>query len=194
MKVISNARLAWLGLLVLAVLPATALAQSTFQVANAHDFTTGDPVGGAATLIRDENSINVRLTMSGLDKKASYSVWYIIWNDPENDCLGGAGACGLGDFVNVGAVLNAGGFVTGTDGTGYMVGGLEVGTPPAGLPGRPGSMLEDSFAAEVHLLIQSHGKILVGHVDAQISVPGAFCNGVTCGDQFAVAFPPPPAP
>jgi hypothetical protein len=52
-------------------------------------------------------------------------------------------------------------------------------------------MLEDSFAAEVHLLIQSHGKILLGHVDAQISMPGAFCNGVTCGDQFAVAFPPP---
>jgi hypothetical protein len=127
--------------------------------------------------------------MSGLDQNASYSVWYIIWNNPENDCAGGAGACGLDDFDNVGAVLNAGGFVTGTDGTGYMVGELEVGSPPGGLT--IFGALTNVHTAEVHLLIESHGDISVGHVDQQISEDFAFCN-LNCSIQFAVAFPPAP--
>ena len=91
-----------------------------------------------------------------------------------------------GDGVNA-AVLNAGGFVTGTDGTGYFVGELEVGITPDGMA--IFGTLDDSMHAEIHVLLQSHSKHSVGDVSDQMSMPGAACNP-DCSDQLFLVFLP----
>lgn len=81
-----------------------------------------------------------------------------------------------------GAVINAGGFVTGTDGTGYFVGELEINDHPVDVCCF--GELGNSMTAEVHIVIQTHSKHDVGNVSLQMSVP----DGV---DQLFLIFPPP---
>ena len=197
---IKSVILVTIGLLAIISVPVTALAASTFQSSNVTIFGTDTAVGGAATLDRNENSVRVRITTSGLDTHAAYSVWFVIFNNPAA-CIDGAGTrlCGGADVADpdVDAVVaNAGGFVTGADGTAYMVGSFQEGPRPVGNAGF--GTLKDSFTAEVHIVIQSHGDILPGSVHRQISIPGADCND-TCASQFAVVFdaveaPPEPVP
>jgi hypothetical protein len=171
-----------IGLSAIISVPVTALADATFQSVNVHVFDTDIAVGGAATLIRDEDSVEARLTMSGLDTGASYSVWFVVFNFPAACNMGAGPPCGLDDLADpdVGlAVANAGGFVTGADGTGYMAGELEEGALPKGLPGF--GTFDEPFTSDIHLIIQSHGDIVPGMVAQQISLP----NGE---DQFAAVF------
>lgn len=188
------------GIAAVIALPATASAASTFQASNVHDFNNGDEWPGAGTLIRKSGeargkgqngngpaghgSVHVRMTMSELDTNAAYSAWFIIF-DEGNPCIG-AENCGPAD---IDAVINAGGFVTGDDGTGYFVGELDEGPMPAGIPGMPGSRLNSSFGAEIHVLIQAHGDIVAGSVWGQISIPGFECTPV-CEDQLGIQFLP----
>jgi len=156
---IKSVILVTIGLLAIISVPVTALAASTFQSSNVTIFGTDTAVGGAATLDRNENSVTVRLTTSELDTHAAYSIWFVIFNNPAA-CIDGAGTrlCGEADLADpdVDAVVaNAGGFVTGADGTGYMVGSFQEGPRPVGNAGF--GTLKDSFTAEVHIVIQSSG-------------------------------------
>ena len=182
-------------------LPLTASASSTFQAVNAIVFGTGEPTSSAGTLFRKSGeargngqhgqgppghgSISLRLALTGLDANASYSVWWIIFN-AGNDCIA-AQSCG-GPTLN--GVVNAGGFVTGADGTANMTADLDVGPLATGRVFF--GELMDSFGDEIHIVIQSHGDYEPGHVAEQISVSGAFCNLGDCSvaDQQAVIFPP----
>jgi hypothetical protein len=166
---------------------------SVFQISEVYSALTGAPTAGGGTLSRDDDSIDIRVSAAGLDKKSTYSAWFIIFNNPE--ACGGDSAplpCGESDLGNPAvnaAVRNAGGFVTGTDGTGYFSGELEVGDSPAGMAGF--GALNDSMAAEVHVLLQSHSSHSIGYVSLQMSVPGAACNP-DCEDQLFLIFPPAP--
>lgn len=174
-----------LGILILSMTPLISAADGAFQASDAVVFGTGVPIAGGATLTRDDDSIHVRGALSGIEKKAVYSVWWIIFNNPA-DCSGeGEGVCGFTDVVPGGpadpGVRNASGFITGTDGTAYFVGELEEGEPPAGLPGF--GQLNDSIGAEVHLVIQSHGTPIPGTVAFEMTHP-------TGTDLYAVIFMP----
>ena len=178
------------GLVILFGAPTIAWS-STMQASEVYSTTTGDPAAGGGTLNRDDDSIHLRVSAAGLDKKSTYSAWYIIFNHPEK--CGGESApqpCGESDLgleAVGGAVINAGGFVTGTDGTGYFVGELEEDDHPDGACCF--GNLTDSMKAEVHILLQSHSKHNVGEVSSQMTVPGAACN-TECADQFFLMFPP----
>ena len=174
---------------------------STFQASNMIDFSTGVDVGGAGTLLRTDNSVELRAMMSGLDTNAVYTLWWIIFNNPEECTTGAAPAnCGEGDLnpdrdgagVNPvdGGVRNAAAFITGMDGTGNVRGKLMEGAPAAGNAGF--GQLNDSVGAEIHIVIQTHGGPLVGSVDQQMTIPGAACNA-ECADQFGIIFLPVPA-
>ena len=168
-----------IGLLAIISVPVTALADATFQSVDVLDVSSGMAVGGAATLTRDEDSVEVRLTMSGLDTDASYSVWFVVFNVPAA-CTGSP--CSVADSADPDvelAVANVGGFVTGADGTGYMAGELEEGSLPKGLAGF--GTFDEPFTSEIHMVIQTHGDIIPGMVDQQISIP----DGV---DQFLAVF------
>ena len=171
--------------LLLSAAPSISVADGAFQASDAISFHTGAPIAGGATLTRDDDSIHVRGALSRIKKKAVYSVWWIIFNNPTRCLDGGPGVCGETDVYPGGpadiGVRNASGFITGTDGTAYFVGELEAGTPPAGLAGF--GQLNDSMGAEVHLVIQWHGRAVPGTVAFEMSNP----TGV---DLYAVVFPP----
>lgn len=180
-----------LGFLMLSLTPPIAAADGAFQASNVHIFGTDTPIAGAATLTRDDDSIEVRGALSGVEKKAVYSVWWVIFNNPAGCSGGGEGVCAPSDVypgnmtADV-AVLNASGFITGTDGTAYFGGELDEGAPPAGLagPGKGFGQLNDAMGAEVHLVIQSHGTPVPGTVAVEMTYP-------TGTDLYAVVFMPP---
>ena len=169
----------------------TAAANTTFQTTNVRTFATAEMVDGAATLIRTDEGIRARLALTGLDKKKAYSIWWIVFNEPEQ-CVNGVGGCTGGD-IGPGrpadpAVMYAAGFLTGTDGIVNLTAELEAGVRPEGIG--PGfSFLRDSHRAEVHLLVVTHGRPLTGAVNDQITTPNLTCNP-ECENQYGIRFPP----
>ena len=187
-----TAVLALFGLIALLAFPLTATAQSTFQAVNAGNF---DPEGAApasaGTLTRkagaskgngSHGSISLRLALRDLDANASYSVWWIIFNY-DNPCIATQSCMG----PDLDGVVNAGGFVTGTDGTANMSAELDVGPLSTGKVFE--GELKDSFGDEIHIVIETHGDSEAGLVADQISIAFAGCNP-DCADQQFVVFPP----
>lgn len=170
--------------------PLIANAQSTFQASNAITFGGGVVVKGAGTLLREEDSVELRFAMMGLTKKTAYTLWWIIFNEPG---MCSDGVCGEDDVSPGGpadaGVRNAGAFITGTDGVANVVGELDVGPAPTGPAAAGFGQLNDSVAAEIHIVVQAHGRPLRGSVAEQMTIPGAACNK-NCKDQFALVFPP----
>ncbi|NND33822.1 MAG: hypothetical protein HKN76_14630 [Saprospiraceae bacterium] len=139
---------------------------------------TGDLVG-TAHLVRNKNGIKVTFTANDLTPGFAYTLWWVIWNRPEN--CANPHACGDDlDFGNpdVGTeVLYAGGHVVGASGKGSFSGHLNEGSIKGsindifGLP--PAEGLENAMHAEVHAVLRNHGPAVPGEVNAQInSYPG----------------------
>ena len=170
-------------------LPLTAHAGHSYQTANIVDFSTGVPVAGAGTLTRTMESATARIYTTGLAKKAAYSIWWVVWNDP-SECMGACGEDDLGVTGN--SVFYAGGFVTGTDGTVNVSVRVDAGDLADGIdvliPG--GLEVGHGFLAEMHLIIRSHGKIIEGMADVQVGSFFGACDINTCTDDQAVAFLP----
>ena len=171
--------------------PTTAMADGpkTFQTANFHDFPGGTvDQPSAGTLTRTKQSIRANLALTGLDLGAAYTVWWVIWNKPEN-CA--AVPCGLGDLgVPGNAVIYATGFVTGESGAANVTANLTAGDDTYVHPGLPGILNRgNGFGVEAHMLVQSHGALWPGMVDIQITVDGGACNP-DCIIQQAIAFLP----
>jgi hypothetical protein len=67
---------------------------------------------GGATLFRSKQRVEMRVATSGLNMNSSYTVWWVVFNNPAG-CIGG---CAVKDLSNPAArpsVLYAAGFVTG---------------------------------------------------------------------------------
>jgi hypothetical protein len=185
------------GSLVVAACLASALAFAdgkeprTYQTSNM--FVFGNPavnVAGGATLYRSRQGVDMRIATSGLVMNSSYTVWWVVFNNPAG-CVGG---CGLDDLANPNArasVLYAAGFVTGLGDTGNVTAHLEAGAVPDGVDVELGSGLEpgNGFAAEIHLVLRTHGTTNPGVVDKQIGSFNGGCNP-TCSNKQAAMFPP----
>lgn len=194
-------------------------AQSIRQTAEMVDFVTGAEVRGGGVLTRTATEVRGRLSALDLDKKAAYSVWWVVFNDPEN-CLTQF-QCGESDIFSAPGVLNAAqivaarisvfyadGFVTGTDGTGNVTAHLDSGSLPTGTfvnfgwsepvgPGpdpNSGLVADNGLHAEMHLVVRTHGKAVAGSVGEQTSTFTALCDIQDCADQLALIFPSPDAP
>ena len=170
--------------------PFAANAQSTFQASNAHVFMTDIAVAGAGTLLREVDGVELRVEMAGLDSNSAYTLWWITFNNPAACIHGTAPAlCGLGDIGGPAdtAVRNAAAFISSPSGTGNTTGEMDVGAVAVGHAGF--GQLNDSVGAEIHIIIQTHGRPLVGSVAQQMTIPGAACNH-KCEDQFAIVFLP----
>ncbi len=65
---------------------------AVYQTANIHDFPgmTTD-LGGAATLLRTTQAVDVRISTSALDHYAAYTVWWVVFNRPAAR-VGGCGS------------------------------------------------------------------------------------------------------
>ena len=150
-----------------------------------------ETVPGTSTLTRNDTGIIVNYNTTGLTPGYAYTLWWVIWNDPQKCDV--PGACDEPDFETPGVVgvdvLYATGLVVGADGTGNFTAELIAGgdyrsvnhlmeLPPAG-----GLNFGNSRSAEVHLVLRSHGPVIPSKVDEQIN---SYIGG--CADPFA--FPP----
>lgn len=147
-------------------------------------------ITGTSTLHRSKNGITVNYKTTGLAPGYTYTVWWVIWNNPEN--CGTPFECNDLDFAiadKVGVeVLYAAGHVVGNSGKGNFSGHLNVDddsasiNPLFGLPPAGGLQSGNTFSAEVHLVLRSHGPKIPGMVNEQIS---SYEGG--CLDPFAIA-------
>jgi hypothetical protein len=167
-----------------------------------HRFVDGSMVGSAfSTLVRSTDAIRMHVSTVDLDPGAAYTVWWVIFNNPEN-C---SAPCNMDDIINPAlraavqtAVGYAAGHVVSQDGKASFSARLRAGdlsgfgdgldsTPPPPL----GPGLLNPMGAEVHLVIRSHGSQIPGFVDQQIHTFGGGCTINTCVDkQFSIHMPP----
>jgi len=170
---------------------AAAAEPRTYQTTNM--FQAGMPgvkLPGGATLYRSKQALEMRVATSGLDMNSSYSVWWVVFNNP-SACVGGCGADDLSNPAVRASVFYAAGFVTGIGNDGNVTAHIDAGALPEGIDVEVGSGLEpgNGFGAEVHIVVRSHGFTLVGSVDKQIGSFNGGCNP-TCANKQAAMFPP----
>lgn len=168
-----------------AVVLATAVpsAAATPDKSPMQDFETEAPIGGAFSMLtRSGTGVTTKVRTHDHGKHA-YTLWYVIFNQPEN-CSDGV--CGENDIFIGGnpdngpdfgqiedvrlSVVYAAGAVANPAGRIMLDGGLQEGQVPAGvgqvvighsddgpLIPSPVTGLEDVMRAEIHLVLQDHG-------------------------------------
>jgi len=142
-------------------------------------------ITGTATLHRNKNGITVNFKAEGLFPGA-YTIWWVIWNNPE-DCAT-PNECADSDFGSVEVeVLYAAGNVVGNNGKGNFSGHLNAGDVSGsindlfGLPAAGGLQAGNTFNAEVHIVLRTHGPKVPGLVNEQI---GSYAGG--CDTPFLI--------
>ena len=180
---------------------------TTKQTVDIFDFVNGGVVG-SSTLHRNSSGITVNFKTTALVPGHTYTLWWVIWNNPENCTV--PGACTDADFALADAVevevMYAAGHVAGNNGSGNFSGHLNEndasGTinPLFGLASYGG--LLDAGKAEVHAVLRSHGPRIPGLVAEQI---GSYVGGCSinlppfsgipdevgeCGDIYAAIHQP----
>jgi len=176
-------------------------------------FADGSEVAdGWSTVTRSENGVAMTLHTTDLVPNDTYTIWWVIFNAPEN-CSDGV--CNEDDIFyvdenglaldeNGGRQLNfdaveaaqvsvqhATGGYFGDAVNGHFSASLGLGDVP-GIVFGPG--LLDAQGAEVHLVVRTHGPKIDDLFDAQISTFGGACdplNEAPCVDvQFSMHQPP----
>lgn len=166
----------------------------TYQTANF--FQPGTPanqLGGAATLYRSKQRLEVRVATSGLNPGSAYSVWWVLFHNPSACSPPGCGADDLKTDAVRASVFYAAGFVTGMDGTGYATGYVDAGALPEGVEVSDGTVSGlrrgRGLRTEVHIVLRTHGLINPGRVHEQIGSFNGACNTVCANQQAAVFMP-----
>lgn len=148
---------------------------NTKSTADIFNGVTGEIIG-ESTLNRNGNGITVNFKANKLDPGYAYTLWWVVWNNPENCFV--PGACVEADFANADDVkvelLYAAGSVVGNNGKGNFSAHLKVGDATGsvnvdifGLPSYGG--LLDAHKAEIHAVLRSHGPKVSGLVGEQIN-------------------------
>lgn len=153
--------------------------------------TFDDPsvVTGTTTLLRTHDGIRMTLKTTDLDPRATYTVWWVIFNNPEACALEGVGHCVEDDLFNPEtgpSILYAAGNVVSPNGKGNFAGSLKTGDLSGCQPPWDGlelcaNGLEDPDGAEVHLVVRTHGERVPGKVNEQI---GTFAGACTAESSF----------
>ncbi len=133
-------------------------------------------VVGTSVLHRNKNGITANFSASGLEPGHAYTLWWVVWNAPEN-CANYPDPCeeadfGIADEVQV-EVLYAAGNLVGNNGVGHFSAHLSendddqsINADIFGLPEFGG--LLDAETAEIHMVLRSHGPAISGMVNDQI--------------------------
>ncbi len=154
--------------------------------------------GSQANLVVNDQGATLRVQTSGLTPGHALTVWWVIFNNPENCTDGGDGVCGFGDaFPPPGneaagaSVSYAAGNVIGGSGKGQFGAHISAGGDAA--PWKFG--LVNPRTAEYHFILRDHGPAIPGIVNEQINTAGGGCNNIppktgdyTCVDIQAGMF------
>lgn len=146
--------------------------------------------GGSSTLVRTKDGIAATLQTSDLQEGNAYTMWWVVFNNPEK-CehpVPGITSCGEGDVfgepfgetsVQVSVQYASGNIVgeTGAINFGAYLNEGELPTEPGQLVFGPG--LIDAKKAEVHLVVRDHGPRIPGMEEAQLTTFGGACTAET---------------
>jgi hypothetical protein len=179
------------------------------QAANGVDITNNDaPVATAGVLVRSPSQIEARMAMSGLEAGHVYTIWWMIFNRPQNCTV--KNACGVVDLTTstgqpdpekikaTGAtVFNGTGFLAGADGTANVTVLLKAGPLPIGngiaAPAVSGYLWPNNgLNAFIITVIRAHAAPEIGRMSIQMSqvepapIAGGTC--VECFDHQAIVF------
>ena len=143
----------------------------------------GEQVEGAqARLKTDEEGANLQLKTSGLEPGTAVTVWWVLFNQPEN-CEGYPDtSCGLADLENpdvAAEITYATGTVIGRNGKANFKAELAVGHTDQEWFGNG---FTNPTGAEIHAIVHTHGQVIAGLEDNMIST---FRGG--CGDDEMIA-------
>jgi hypothetical protein len=117
---------------------------------------TGNSVG-VSRLFRDKRGVRVEIVTSGLDIDAVYTVWWVIFNDP-NACA--TTPCGPADAMNpatIPGVMWADGFHASSAGIGSMTASLLENDVSGEQAPFAANTLQNAAKAEIHMVLKSHG-------------------------------------
>ena len=148
---------------------------------------------GDSMLVRSARGVTMNIWTTGLEPHSVYTVWWVIFNNPAA-CAAGAGACVGPDLGNPdvnGCVQWATGHPIGRNGIGNFSASLQEGDTSGDQPNPAlsgcGVGLVDADAAEVHLVVRTHGEIIPELVYEQMSTFLGGCDVNVCADQqFAI--------
>ncbi len=168
------------------------------------EFATGELVDGAfSRLIRTSKGIYGGFYSDELNPKEVYTLWVIIFENPE---FCSDGNCGSDDITDANGKLirNPDGSV-GTPGvnvSGLWVSGtisdkngnanlrinVEKGQAPGEILYGPG--LTDPFGSEIHFIARTHGEVIPSLIDLQLATLRGGCETNACANQqFAIHLP-----
>ena len=173
------------------------------QAVNAVDLTQNDiQTASAGVLVRSRSNLEAHLSMTGLTPFNAYTVYWMIYNRPENcavqtfcnpvDLTDASGAPDPEKIKAVGGTVFVGsGFIASGDGTANVNLALEDGPLPIGdtaaVPPLAGFLWPgNGLHAFIIAIIRTHGTAAAGRVATQINQPEAGC--VICFDQQAIIF------
>ena len=156
--------------------------------ANVYRFADGSQVVDAWSVV-STSSAGARMTLqtSGLPAGDAVTIWWVIFNEPQN-CHGGSDGvrCGPSDLPPFGgddsavtSIVYAAGHVVGGSGQATFSGHLGTGDTDGALFG-PG--LVNPTTAEIHLIVRDHGP--TNDTSEQIHSFGA-CNPTCTNLQFS---------
>jgi len=140
-----------------------------------------DQILGSSTLIKSEGKVTAKFETSNLSPGYAYTLWWVVFNKPEN-CVNVP--CGLPDLGNPDTkvdLLFASGKVADESGMAIFPGlllehdGSTSVNDVLGLPIDVGG-LWDAQTAEIQLVLRSHGPAISGDVGNQISSYGGGCT------------------
>lgn len=171
--------------------------------------------GAEAILVRMEHGLSMTLDTNGLAPGEVYTVWWVIFNAPEN-CSGGI--CGpddvflmddMGQFIlddngqwqpNFAdreaaqvSSLRASGRIALEDGSAIFKGHLPIGDTTDDVVFGQG--LADPMGAEVHFIVRTHGPAIPDLINEQLLTAWGGCPDPTdrspCDDVQTAVFVPP---
>jgi hypothetical protein len=149
-----------------------------------------------SSLVRTDRGLAMTIHTSGLPAGSADTVWWVIFNHPQNCAYPMAGnRCGIGDIFFSPKVETsvdyAAGHVLGPDGTGIFGSSLAVGDTsgcvPANIPPHfpCNAGLTNPLGADVLLVIRNHGDPIPGLVSEQISSFAGGCSINACANVQA---------
>jgi hypothetical protein len=151
--------------------------------------------GSLSSLATFPEGASFTLTTSGLEAGHTFTIWWIIFNNPEH-CTHGMESmrCGEGDLLIAGGdpdvegtAVFATGHVIGPDGSGYFDAFLATGDTTYVLGMGPG--LTNPTGAEIHFVVRTHGPVQPGLVAEQVTTFGGGCNNAPDGPGAPGDFP-----
>lgn len=159
---------------------------ATLQTSQVSAFDTKLPIHDAFAVL-ERNEDGVELTLDTDLPPGAYTVWWVVFNNPEF-CVDG---CGSDDFerpeVDASSFWATGEVVGDEGGITFNAQILEGELPTGSDQVTLGDGLEDSFSAEIHPIVRTHGSVIPGLEEEQISTFNGGCPPNECENvQFAV--------